>query len=251
MKSQDFKDQLKGQWALVTVGSEGIGREFAHQLAGLGMNLVIVARTESKLRLAEESLKKQFDCKVLVITEDLTDPFSFARILEKLKQNSIKVKILVNNAGVGALNVKAPVLLSQLLFEDLRNHDESAIINVSSIAAYKPTPYMSVYAATKSFLMSFSQGLWAEWGKHGIRVQTLAPKTTDTESSKKPGNFQTTETKDTAETVVRQSLRALFAYNQKIVVPVKGTLFSRILAKILPAKVWIRQVAKIFNPKSV
>jgi len=255
---------LQDTYALVTGASEGLGREFAFQLAALGMNLILVARNESKLNETAIQIRELTDRKVLVIPADLTDLAELQAIPKTLQQLSIHIKILVNNAGSGAwghfenvsleidskiidLNLKAPILLSKLLFEDLRRSKDSAIINVSSMAAVQPVPFMSVYAATKSSLTSFSLALWKEWEKHGIYVQTLMPGAVDTGFDAKSGGFEAPFYKDSVSTIVKMSIDALLK-NQKPVVYANGSTSQRLFAKFLPIRFLIHEVSKVFSP---
>jgi len=257
---------LKNEYALITGASDGLGREFASGLAALGMNLVLIARNEANLNEAARVLRLTSNQKVIVIPVDLTDPLAVDRIRETLQQNSIRVKVLVNNAGSGAwgpfekmtpetytqmidLNLKAPVLLSKLLFEDLRSFKESAVINVSSLAAVQPVPFMSTYAATKSFMTHFSMALWNEWEKYGIYVQTLMPGAMATRFDEKSGGFNAPFHKDQVGDIVKLSLSALLK-TQKPIVYAKGSWSQRAFRKILPLPFLIRQVGKVFSPSA-
>lgn len=255
---------LKNDYALVTGASDGLGREFAVQLASMGMSLVLVARSESGLNETARLLKLAANQKVLVLAADLTDPSAFGRIREFLAQNSVRIKLLVNNAGSGGwgkfeamtpdlyskmidLNVKAPVLLSELLLDDLSYQAGSAIINVSSLAAIQPVPYMSVYAATKSFMTHFSLALWNEWEMRGVYVQTLMPGAIATRFDDKNGGFKAPFPKDPASEIVKMSLTELMTARRPIVYA-KRSWSQRAFRMWLPLPFLVREVGKVFSP---
>jgi hypothetical protein len=255
---------LKNEYALVTGASDGLGREFAVQLAAMGMNLVLVARSEAKLNETVQLLRLGASQKAIVISADLTDPASFNQIQSVLQKNSIPVKLLVNNAGSGGwgkfesmtsklysrmidLNVKAPVLLAQLLLEDLSGSKESAIINVSSLAAIQPVPFMSVYAATKSFMTHWSLALWNEWEKRGVYVQTLMPGAIATGFDEKSGGFKAPFPKDQVGDIVKLSLSELVG-KQRPIVYAKRSFSQRAFRVLLPLPFLVREVGKVFSP---
>lgn len=255
---------LKNDFALVTGASDGLGREFAVQLALMGMSLVLVARSEAGLNETARLLRLGVHQRVLVFAADLTDPASLGRIKEFLAQNSVRIKLLVNNAGSGGwgqfetmapdlysemidLNVKAPVLLSKLLFDDLSHQAGSAIINVSSLAAIQPVPYMSVYAATKSFMTHFSLALWNEWEKRGVYVQTLMPGAIATRFDDKNGGFKAPFAKDTAADIVKMSLTEL-STSRRPIVYAKRSWSQRAFRMWLPLPFLVREVGKVFFP---
>jgi short-subunit dehydrogenase len=256
---------LKNDYALVTGASDGLGREFAIQLASMGMSLVLVARSEEGLNETARLLKLASHQKVLVLTADLTDPAAFGRIREFLARNSVRIKLLVNNAGSGGwgrfedmtsdlyskmidLNVKAPVLLSELLFDELSSQPGSAMINVSSLAAIQPVPYMSVYAATKSFMTHFSLGLWNEWEKRGVYIQTLMPGAIATRFDDKNGGFKAPFPKDQVGDIVKMSLTELTTRRRPIVYA-KRSWSQRAFRMWLPLPFLVREVGKVFSPQ--
>ena len=259
-------DQLKNQYALVTGASEGLGREFALQLATIEMIPVLVGRTESKLKEAAQDIQQKTGKECFTITADLSRQADLEKAIASLRDKSIQIRVLVNNAGSGYwghfenadvdmltgmvdLTVKAPIFLAHALFEDLRSFKNSAVINVCSVAALQPVPYMSVYAATKSFMADFSMALWKEWAPYGIYVQTLMPGAIDTKFDEKSGGFQAPFRKDTASTIVSLSLNALMT-DQKPLVFAKGSLMQKIFARVLPTAFLVREVAKVFSPKA-
>ncbi|HEY3196418.1 MAG TPA: SDR family NAD(P)-dependent oxidoreductase [Nitrospirales bacterium] len=257
--------ECKGNWALVTGASSGIGREFCIQLAAAGLNLVLVARSEKALESLGAELSKRHGIQTLVLAMDLSRPNAAAELRSRLGPQGFKIRLLINNAASGRwgrfeaihaeyyeemirLNIAALTSMCHLFLPDLTSFPTSAIINVSSPAALQPVPFMAVYAATKAFVHSFSQALYGEWSDRGVLVQTLSPGPTATEFDAKAGAYASALTKrGSAEPVVRASLSRLIQ-GQPLVVTAKGTYQQRFFAGLFPAKMVIRQVGKMFRP---
>jgi short-subunit dehydrogenase len=256
---------LKGDWALVTGASSGIGHEFASQLAQAGLNLVLVARREDRLQALAASLGQDHGIATRVIAADLAESGAAERIQGQLAGAGIRVRLLCNNAGAGrwgrfeggtaadydkinALNTSALVAMCHAFFGDLASFRGSAVINVSSAAAYQPVPYMAMYAASKAFVQSFSQALHGEWKEHGILVQTLVPGPTESEFDAKAGAYESAVTRrDTPAQVVRASLQGLES-EVPVVTAAKGTYKQRFFAGLFPPAMVIREVGKMFKP---
>ena len=256
---------LKGHWALVTGASSGIGEEFARQLAQAGLRLVLVARREERLLAVVNRLREQYGVEARAIVADLADVTTVARIRDELDGAGIQIRLLCNNAGAGrwgrfegtdakvydelnTLNTTTLVATCRRFFDHLAAFPSSAVINVSSAAAYQPVPYMAVYAASKAFVQSFSQALHGEWKEHGILVQTLVPGPTDTEFDAKAGAYESALTeRGPAADVVRTSLAAL-ERGVPVVNAAKGTYKQRVFAGLAPPAMVIREVGKMFRP---
>ena len=181
--------------ALVTGASAGIGEEFARQLAKLGYDVVIVARRRDRLdKLASELKEGGADAEVMAV--DLSRPEGVAAVVERLEKGDIGV--LVNNAGFATsgeftqlpidrelqeidLNIRALTQLSHAGLAQMKRRGAGAIVNVASTGAYQPVPYMSTYAATKAYVLSFSEGLHEEAKGYGVTVTCLCPGATRTE----------------------------------------------------------------------
>jgi short-subunit dehydrogenase len=257
---------IQGDWALVTGASSGIGHEFAAQLAQAGLNLVLVARREERLHTLAATLRQEYGIATQVVAVDLSETGAADRVKAALADTGIRVRLLCNNAGAGrwgrfesitvddyerinTLNSTALVAMCHAFFDDLASFPGSAVINVSSAAAYQPVPYMALYAASKAFVQSFSQALHGEWKEHGILVQTLVPGPTDSEFDAKAGAYASAITqRDTPARVVRASLQGL-EKGLPVVAAAKGTYQQRFFAGLFPPAMVIREVGKMFKPR--
>jgi short-subunit dehydrogenase len=254
----------KGQWALVTGASSGIGRQFASQLAAKGIHVVLVARRAALLQSLAAELAGRHSIRVLPIAADLADPTTPGRLRGRLEEEGIRIRLLVNNAAFGRwgrfemqdsatygdmlqVNITAPVVLCRELLTQLASFPDAAIINVSSPAAYQPVPFMAAYAASKAFLHHFGQALYGEWGQQGILVQTLLPGPTATEFDNVAGSYASAiKERDQPATVVTASLQGL-ATGRPVVCSARGTLQQRLFA-LMPATLVIRTVSRMFSP---
>ncbi len=185
--------------ALITGASAGIGREIALQLAPLAGTLVLTARRADRLEsLRAEALEINPTLRVFCHPADLSVPAEVDGLCRFLADEALDLDFLINNAGFGdsgpfessewakvermlQVNVVALTSLCHQLIPTLRHHRPGAILNVSSVASFLPVPNLSVYAATKAYVSSFSEGLRAELRGTGISVTHLCPGPVDTE----------------------------------------------------------------------
>lgn len=190
--------QLNGKTALVTGASGGIGEQLARQLAERGTHLILVARRAEVLqRLRDEILAVHPELQVAVIAADLAKADAAQQLTDALAADGLRIDVLVNNAGFGShnplveedpavlarmiqLNIGSLVQLTALLFPEMVKQGSGAVINVASTAAFQPIPTMAVYAASKAFVLSFTEALWGEARGSGVRVLTLCPGATET-----------------------------------------------------------------------
>ena len=258
-------EALRGEWALVTGASSGIGREFCAHLAAAGLNLVLVARRRDRLAAVAAAAREAHGVDSLVVEQDLSAPTAAADIHAATSARGVRVRLLVNNAAFGhwgrfestpaetyrrmvAVDVTALVELCHAFLPQLAAAPPSAVINVASPAAYQPVPYMAGYAAAKSFVLSFSQALHGEWGPRGVLVQTLVPGPTETEFDAVAGAYASAlKGRGAAEDVVRASLGGL-ERGDPVVVAAKGVFKQRFFAGLFPPRLVIREVAKMFRP---
>lgn len=191
-------ENYKGKWALVTGASAGIGEEFAKQLAAKGANLILVARREEKLASLADELRAQ-GAQVKFISQDLTAPDAADKIGDQLDAEQTPVDILINNAGFGLyglyvenrwedqnrflqLMVTSYAHLVHRFLPGMLKRNYGRIINVSSVAALTPPDAgHTLYAASKAFLVRFSQALAAETHGTEVKISALCPGYTHTE----------------------------------------------------------------------
>jgi short-subunit dehydrogenase len=179
-------------FAVITGASQGLGEAFARALAARKQNVILVARSRDKLERLASELKRSQSVLAEALEFDLASPSAGLRLAQQLRDRKLLVNLLVNNAGFGVrgefrgltlqrqmemlqLNNAVVVELTYSLLPLLMEHGQAGIVNVSSTAGFQPIPYASLYAATKSFLTSFSLGLQEELRAHGVSVVTLCP----------------------------------------------------------------------------
>lgn len=247
--------------ALITGASMGLGEEFARQLAARKMDLVLTARSEDKLRALAAELSRAHGIKTHVLACDLSCEGAPQRILDFLTGNNLRVSWLINNAGFGvigpleemdarrvremiSLNVSALVELTQLLLPQLRQADDARIINVASTAAFQPIPQFNVYAATKVFVLHFSEALSEELKGSCIRVLCLCPGPTPTQFHVAAGiDARLFNQGQTAQQVVRMGIRGS---DRGRTVIVCQRVWTNLLIRLTP-RIIVRKVAGIIG----
>jgi short-subunit dehydrogenase len=190
---------------LVTGGSVGIGAALAQVFAEHGHDLILVARTREKLDARARDLQQTYKVQVTCIAEDLADSAGARRLFDAVTELGLEVHNLVNNAGVGLygkfgttdleaerrmiqLNATSPVELTKRFLPAMVARGRGRILNVASTAAFVPGPWMSIYYATKAFLLSFSQAVGYELAPNGITVTALCPGPTESEFKVRAGS---------------------------------------------------------------
>ncbi|MFC1562805.1 SDR family NAD(P)-dependent oxidoreductase [candidate division KSB1 bacterium] len=188
---------FKGKNVLITGASMGLGYEFVKLFAMDGANLIITARSKSKLLEIKEEIEKKYNADVIVLEKDLIKKEAPEEIFNQLSENNIPVNVLVNNAGFGyygdfsetdldrqidmiRLNVLSLVQLTGLFLPAMIEKGYGKIINVGSIAGFQGIPTHGIYSATKAFVMVFSESIADELEDKGIIVTCLCPGPTKT-----------------------------------------------------------------------
>ncbi len=191
---------MKNKLALITGASSGLGAGFARELAMQGHDLFITARRLDRLESLKKEIEQNYTVRVHTFSADLIDPNGVNNILGELKKQNLEVDVLINNAGFGArvflldkqpddwdniirVNVNSLVALTMGILPTMVKNQKGQILNVASTGAFQAVPWLTVYAATKSFILSFSEGLGAELKDQNINVQVtcLCPGPTRTE----------------------------------------------------------------------
>ncbi|MGD8316929.1 MAG: SDR family oxidoreductase [Myxococcales bacterium] len=193
--------------ALITGASMGIGAEIAKLFAADGIDVVLVARSEDKLRDLAQELQTAHGIEAHVLASDLSDPGAPAQLFAALRDRNIEVDYLVNNAGFGAagafaelplqmqldmlqVNIDALVALSHFALQGMLQRNRGRILNIASTAAFQPGPDMAIYYASKAFVLMFSEGIAEEVRDRGITVTAHCPGATATNFSHTAGNDQ-------------------------------------------------------------
>ena len=185
------------EYILLTGASSGIGYEMANQLAAKSLNLILVARTETKLQQMQTELTNKYGILVQYFVADLSDVNAAKDLYKNVQQENLLVTHLVNNAGVGnygnfietsleeelsmiELNISSLVVLTKLFAKDMVSRKSGRIMNIGSLLSFLPFPYFAVYSSTKAFVKAFSETLAAELDGTGVIVTSLYPGTVDT-----------------------------------------------------------------------
>ncbi|WP_341530555.1 SDR family oxidoreductase [Nostoc sp. UHCC 0302] len=254
--------------ALITGASSGIGKAFADELAARQTNLVLLARSEEKLNQLAKQLQDQYKIKVDVIVKDLTEANAAAAVFDVIKTKGLTIDLLINNAGFGEygdfaegdgekqvkivqLNILALVDLTHKFLPLMRQRGAGGIINVSSITGFQPIPYLSVYAASKAFILSFSEALWAENFPYGVRVLVTCPGPIETNFFAE-ANFPTALARSTdkmysAKKVVCETLQALENGLPTVITSDITTSLRSKLSRLIPRKILLSMLAKHFK----
>ncbi len=212
---------------LITGASSGIGAAFARKLAARGRNVLLVARSEDKLIALCNELGRLTSIRAQYVALDLGQPDAAAQLFEETQKRELEIDMLINNAAFGSmgdfakldldrelqmiqLNISALVELTHRFLPPMRERKRGAIINVASTAGFQAVPYMASYAATKAFVLCFSEALWEENRLHGVHVMALCPGVTETNFFEASGiDRPPMRTIQTAEEVVETALRGL------------------------------------------
>lgn len=251
--------------ALITGASGGIGEALAWKMAGNDINLVLVARSEEKLKQLAEALKQKHKVKAEYVVSDLAQPDAPAELFTKTESMGLTIDYLVNNAGFGnfglfaetewekeaemiQLNISALTALTKYYVQPMVQQKSGRILNVASTAAFQPGPLMAVYYATKAYVLSFSEALANELAEHKVTVTALCPGPTKTgfaDAADMAGsNLFQSGMVATAKEVAEYGYRAMMAAE---VVAIPGVI-NKLMAKsvnFLPRKAVTALVRKV------
>ncbi|RAL24262.1 SDR family NAD(P)-dependent oxidoreductase [Thermoflavimicrobium daqui] len=193
---------MSDSYALITGASYGIGREIAECFARDQVHLVLVARSKEKLEQLKEEWEAKYQIRIILFIQDLTQPAAVQKVYEEIVRMDIKIDYLVNNAGYGLfgffietdiqeeldmieLNIKSLTHLTKLFLPRMIERGYGKILNVASTAAFQPGPLMSVYYATKAYVLSFTEALANELKDTGVTATVLCPGPTETHFAKR------------------------------------------------------------------
>jgi short-subunit dehydrogenase len=248
-------------WAIVTGGSSGIGREFVLELSRRGLNVIATGKNEERLKQLADEVKEEFKTEIHTFVVDLSSPRDVERFIKGV--SSFEIDLLVNNAGFGLygefvkldlkeiedmieVNVKALTTLSHHFAKQMVQRRRGGIINVSSIAGYMPVAYFNAYSATKAYVYNLSLALWAELRKYNVHVLCVSPGPTRTRFFERAFKDQNVRTFGKLMDPRQVAIGAIEAFEKKrpIYVPAfKNKLISFVAKKLLPDKLLARFTA--------
>jgi short-subunit dehydrogenase len=253
--------------AVVTGASSGIGREIARQLAQRGHGLTLVARREERLRALADELTGAHGVRIEVTTADLTDQAAREHVAAEVADRGLAAHVLVNAAGlstVGAVhandpaaeltmlrtNVEAVAHLCSLFLPGMVERRAGAVLNVASTAAFQPMPGQAGYAASKAFVLAYSQAVRAELKGTGVAITALCPGPVETEFAETAG-FDTAEAEAalprflwvTAEAVAEAGVEGL-ARGRAVVIPGAANHASALAARFAPRSLLLPLIAR-------
>jgi hypothetical protein len=255
-------------YALITGASKGIGKAIAEELAKRNIDVLLIARNETLLQQVAATLSEQYHIKANYLSIDLTQTNAANAILDWCNKNNYAIHILINNAGYGLsgafdkyslqeqldnmqVNMTVPVQLTSLFLPSLKLQPKSYILNIASSAAYQAVPGLSLYAASKSFILNFSRGLNYELRKTNISVTVVSPGSTDTDFAHRANvgikalktaekvNMQPTE-------VAKIAIDAMFAQKKEIITGLINQL-GAFLVWLLPKTLSEKVAASIYD----
>jgi short-subunit dehydrogenase len=253
------------QTVLITGASSGIGLELAKCFAADKCRLILVARNTAALETLAKELRQSHEVEVIVLTADLSLPETPKRIFSELSAQKITVDVLVNNAGFGAhgafaqialprqlemlqVNITALTELTGLFLPGMIQRQSGGILNVGSVAGFQPGPGMTVYFATKAFVLSFTEALAEELQGTGLKVSVLCPGPTESNFGNVARGEQSRQietAKMTAEAVAVHGHRAFRKGKITAIPGLQNKVFvflNRILPRMIP-----RKVVKFYN----
>jgi len=260
-------DDYADRRALITGASSGLGAAYARTLAARGMHLVLVARREGRLRDLAAELDAKHRTRCEVIAADLSKPGEVQRVADVAAEDGHGVELLVNNAGFAVaedvphtdratalamvdLNVRALTDLTYRFLPPMLARGHGAVLNVASVAAFTPVAYMGAYAASKAYVLHFSEALWAEARDRDVTVTACCPGPTRTEFFDVAGVrgwLQKRRALD-PEVVVRRSLRAMEKKRPVAVIGMKEKM-QAFAVRLAPRRICVLESRKYFRPK--
>jgi len=252
---------------LITGASSGIGEAFARKLAAQSHDLLLVARSEDKLIALCNELGLNHNVRAQYFVTDLSQADAAARLVEETRERNLEIDFLINNAGFGSmgqfaqldpqrelnmidLNVRSLVELTHRFLQPMRERRQGTIVNVASTAGFQAVPFMATYAATKAFVLSFSEALWEENRPYGVRVMALCPGVTET------GFFEASQMKrppartaQTSDEVVETALRALSRGKSSVISGWTNLLMTE-SERLLPRSFVLKTIGAIMRKHS-
>jgi short-subunit dehydrogenase len=258
----------EGSTCLITGASSGIGEEFARQLAARGHGVLLVARREERLRELAADLERQHGVRAEVLGCDVADPDALARLRAAVDERGLEVEVLVNNAGFSTVgdvhenpdrqlgmvdvNVRALTALTCEFLPEMVQRGRGAVINVASVAAFQPIPAQAVYAATKAYVLSFSESISSELKGTGVAVTALCPGPVATEFVEAAGFKKSKEEMgpslmwSTAEEVAKAAIEGADK-GKRVVIPGVGNRATALAGRHAPHALLLGPMASAYR----
>ncbi len=252
-------------FAVITGASRGIGAEYARALAGQGYDLLLIGRDMKRLETLRQELRPRSQREIWVESLDLSQPQSAERMHDLARSYRSEVSLLINNAGFGRygdfadipmatiqkmlqLHINTIVKSIRLFLPAMLARKQGAIITVASVAGFFPIPYMTEYAATKAFLIAFSEGLAQETQDQGVTIQVCCPGFTDTNFHQSAGHQpKQVFFAQSPQQVVQTSLHALKSKRTLVTIGWQGRL-ALWISKLIPHKILMPITGKAVKP---
>lgn len=247
-------------FTLITGASTGLGKEFAIECARRKMNLILISLPKENLSGLCEEIMKLFQIEVVFREADLTIRETVESLAEWIKEN-FQVNMIINNAGIGGtevfinsdidylnnliqLNIRAMTLFTRLLLPGLLKQEKAFILNVSSMAAFSPVPYKTIYPASKAFIYHFTRGLKSELKHTNVTVSVLnpGPIMTNSDVKKRIINEQSSYVKFSVidpEKVAKIAIKKLLK-GKSVIIPGFMNRFNSLIIRLTPMRIRIR-----------
>lgn len=255
-------------FALITGASKGIGRSIAKEFAARKINVLLIARTEKLLDEFAVELKTLYGIEAYYLPIDLGQPNGAKKIYDWCVEKNYTVSFLVNNAGYGLsgdfekysskdymalmqINIITPVELISFFLPELKKQNKAYILNIGSSAAYQSVPYLSIYAASKAFVLKLSRALKYELRKTNVSVTLISPGPTNTEFPERADVPEKAikagkKISMTADQVAKIAVKSLFKEKTEVITGFI-TKFTIFLVWLLPKKLVERSGASFYK----
>ncbi len=251
---------MEKSYTLITGGSCGIGLALANKFASQGHNLILVARTKETLEETAKKINNKYSIDIVTIAEDLSVANSAINVFNECKKQKLEVEILINNAGFGnygffantntqtdleliAVNITTLTHMTKLFLPEMINRKSGKILNIGSMAAFFPGPFMDTYFASKTYVLSFSEGLHEEVRSLGVSISCLCPGPTESNFGKRANyKFQAhNKIKMTAEDVAEITYKKMMQ-GKILIIPGWRNNLLYFISKFVPRSLMPRVV---------
>jgi short-subunit dehydrogenase len=254
-------------FAVITGASRGIGAEYARALAAQGYDLLLVARDQTRLNELTQEIQQNSSVQVWTEPLDLARPNAAATLYRLAQSYRPHVSLLINNAGFGLygwftgmplstiqdmlqVHIHMTTESTRLFLPDMMKQRQGAIINVASVAGFTPIPFMAEYAATKAFIIFFSEAVAMEAQENEVTIQVCCPGYTETDFHQTAGHCpRHFSPPHTPHDVVQRSLNALKSHQTLVTIGWQG-LATQWITRFMPRKWLTRLTSHFVRPNS-